>query len=130
MSNRTATLYIRITTKDGRNSYCKPVYLSKGRLKPHCAVVGDKPEHHPEDVYYIRVGTDGGKQRFESVGKDPYVALDKLAEEQRRLRDRQIQLLIQPFRPQADAGFQNLGQPLCAMPCCSRCARKRDVTCW
>jgi hypothetical protein len=89
MSNRTATLYIRITTKDGRNSYCKPVYLSKGRLKPHCAMVGDKPEHHPEGVYYTRVGTDGGKQRFESVGKDPYVALDKLAEEQRRLRDRQ-----------------------------------------
>jgi hypothetical protein len=33
MANRTATLYIGIT-KNGRNSYCKPVYLSKGRLKP------------------------------------------------------------------------------------------------
>ena len=33
MANRTATLYICITTADGRKSYCKPVYLSKGRLK-------------------------------------------------------------------------------------------------
>jgi hypothetical protein len=33
MANRTATLYIRITTADCRKSYCKPVYLSKGRLK-------------------------------------------------------------------------------------------------
>jgi len=89
MSNRTATLYIRITTKDGRNSYCKPVYVSKGRLKPHYAMVKRQPEHHPEGVYYIRVGTDGGKQRFESVGKDAYVAMDKLAEKERWLRDRE-----------------------------------------
>jgi len=89
MPHRIATLYIRITTKDGRNSYCKPVYLSKGRLKPHFAMVNRKPEHHSEGVYYVRVGTDGGKQRFESVGKDAYVAMDKLAEKERWLRDRE-----------------------------------------
>ncbi len=33
MANRAATLYIRIT-KNGRSSFCKPVYQSKGRLKP------------------------------------------------------------------------------------------------
>jgi hypothetical protein len=56
MANRTSTLYIRVT-KNGRNSFCKPVYLSKGRLKPHYAVVEGEPEHHPEGVYYIRSGS-------------------------------------------------------------------------
>jgi hypothetical protein len=37
MANRTATLYIRITTSDGRKSYCTPVFQSKGRLKPQHA---------------------------------------------------------------------------------------------
>jgi integrase/recombinase XerD len=89
MANRTATLYIRITTKDGKKPYCKPVYLTKGRLKPLCAMVDGEPEHHPEGVYYIRFGTDGGKQPFEPVGNDPYVALDKLAEKERSLRQRE-----------------------------------------
>lgn len=89
MANRTATLYIRITAEDGRKPYCKPVYLSKGRLKPHFALVDGKPEHHPEGVYYVRYGTDDGKQWFVPVGNDPYVALDKVAEKQRWLRDRE-----------------------------------------
>jgi hypothetical protein len=32
---------------------------------------------------------DGGKQQFELVGKYPYVALDKLSEKERWLRDRE-----------------------------------------
>lgn len=79
MANRTATLYIRITTKAGRKPYCKPVYHSKGRLKPQYAMVNGEPEHHANGVYYLRFGTDDGKQKFELVGKDHYVALDKLA---------------------------------------------------
>jgi len=89
MSNRTATLHFRVTTKDGKTRFCKPVYLSKGRLNPHAAMVNGQPQHHPEGVYYIRFGREGRKQRFESVGKDPYVALDKLAEKERWLRDRE-----------------------------------------
>jgi integrase len=89
MANRTATLYIRIITKDGKKPYCKPVYLSKGRLKPLYALVNGMPVHRPEGVYYIRYGTDDGKQPFEPVGNDPYVALDKLAEKERWLRDRE-----------------------------------------
>lgn len=89
MSHRTATLYIRITTEDGKRPYCRPVYLSKGRLKPLYAVVNRKPEHHPEGVYHLRFGTEDGKQTFAPVGNDPYVALDKLAEKQRWLRDRE-----------------------------------------
>ena len=38
MANRTATLYIRIT-KNGRDSFRKPVYQSKGRLKAQYAMV-------------------------------------------------------------------------------------------
>jgi hypothetical protein len=33
MANRTATLYIHIS-KNGKSPFCKPVYQSKGRLKP------------------------------------------------------------------------------------------------
>ena len=89
MSNRTATLYLRVTTKDGKSRFCKPVDVSKGRLKPHAALVHREPEHHPEGIYYVRFGREGRKQRFESVGTDPYVALDKLAEKERWLRDRE-----------------------------------------
>jgi integrase len=95
MAHRTAALYIRITTADGRKSYCKPVYLSKGRLKPQYAMVNGEPEHHTEGVYYLRFGTDGGKQQFVLIGKDPYVALDKFAEKQRWLRDRERRVVPQ-----------------------------------
>ncbi len=92
MANRTATLYIRIT-KNGRNSFRKPVYQSKGRLKPQYAMVKGEPEHHKEGVYYVRYGMDGGKQPFVLVGKDPYVALDKLEEKKRWLRDRERRIV-------------------------------------
>lgn len=103
MANRTATLYIRITTADGRKSYCKPVYLSKGRLKSQYAMVNGEPEHHPEGVYYLRFGVDGGKQQFVQIGKDSFVALDKLAEKQRWLRDRERQVVPQaPVNPRPE----------------------------
>lgn len=92
MANRTATLYIRII-KNGRSSFCKPVYQSKGRLKPQYAMVDGEPEHHKDGVYYVRFGADGGKQQFVLVGKDPYVALDKLEEKKRWLRDRERQVV-------------------------------------
>jgi hypothetical protein len=105
MANRTATLYIRITAKDGKKRYCKPVYQSKGRLKPQHAMVNGVPEHHKEGVYYLRFGADGGKQQFVLVGKDPYVALDKLSEKQRWLRDRERQVTPQkPVNPKPESG--------------------------
>ena len=94
MAYRTATLYIRVT-KNGRNSFCKPVYQSKGRLKPQYAMVNREPEHHKEGVYYLRFGADGGKQQFVLVGKDPFIALDELAEKQRWLRDRERRVVPQ-----------------------------------
>ena len=81
--------------RTARSSFCKPVYQSKGRLKPQYAMVNGEPEHHKEGVYYVRFGADGGKQQFVLVGKDPYVALDKLEEKKRWLRDRERQVVPQ-----------------------------------
>jgi integrase/recombinase XerD len=94
MASRTATLYIRIT-KNGKSSFCKPVYQSKGRLKPQYAMVDGEPEYHKEGVYYVRFGVDGGKQPFVRVGNDPYVALDKLEEKKRWLRAVERQVIPQ-----------------------------------
>jgi hypothetical protein len=96
MAHRTATLYIRIT-KNGKSSFCKPAYQSKGRLKPQVAIVKGEPEHHREGVYYLRFGADDGKQQFVLVGKDPYVAVDKLEEKKRWLRDQERQ--VSPPKP-------------------------------
>jgi hypothetical protein len=54
VSWQTATLYIRLTAKDGKKSYCTPVYQSKRRLKPQHAMVNGEPEHHKEGVYWQR----------------------------------------------------------------------------
>ncbi len=107
MADRTATLYIRITTADGRKSYCKPVYQSKGRLKAQYAMVNGEPEHHKEGIYYVRFGADGGKQQFVLAGKDPYVALDKLEEKKRWLRDRERQVVPRtPANSKAETSSQ------------------------
>ena len=106
MANRNATLYIRIT-KNGKSSFCKPVYQSKGRLKPQYAMVNGEPEHHEEGVYYVRFGADGGKQLFVQVGNDPYLALDKLEEKKRWLRDRERRVV-----PQTPANAKTEGSRL------------------
>ena len=106
MASRTATLYIRIT-KNGKSSFCKPVYQSKGRLKPQYAMVNGEPERHEEGVYYVRFGADGGKQPFVQVGNDPYVALDKLEEKKRWLRDRERRVV-----PQTPANAKTEGSRL------------------
>jgi len=69
MANRNATLHIRII-QNRKSSFCKPVYQSKGRLKPQYAMVDGEPEHHKEGVHYVRSGADGGKQQFVLVGRD------------------------------------------------------------
>ena len=68
MANRTATLYIRITTADGKRRYCKAAYQSKGRLKPQYAMVNGEPEHRKDGVYYVRFGADGGNPYRRSLG--------------------------------------------------------------
>jgi integrase/recombinase XerD len=77
------TLYIRITTPDGKRKLCKPVYASRGRLKPLYAAdaKGNSLGHHPEGEYYLRYAG-----RTEAVGNDPYLALDRLEERKAELR--------------------------------------------
>ena len=77
MAHLKVTLYIRITTPDGKRKMRKPVYASRGRLKPLYAAdaKGNSLGHHPEGEYYLRYGG-----RTEAVGNDPYVALDRLEE--------------------------------------------------
>lgn len=94
MANLTVTLYIRIKTEDGKKPFCKPVYLAKGRLKPLYAIVNGEPEYRPEGVYYMRFGADSGKQPMVPLGTDPYLALDKVAEQERWLRDRDRGIVI------------------------------------
>jgi len=106
MASRTATLYIRVI-KNGKSSFCKPVYQSKGRLKPQYAMVDGEPEHHKEGIYYVRFGADGGKQQYDLVGKDPYIALDKLEEKKRWLRDRERRVV-----PQTPANAKTEGSRL------------------
>jgi hypothetical protein len=83
MPNLKVTLYIRVVTPDGKRKMCKPVYASRGRLKPlHAAdAKGDSLGHHPEGEYYLRYAG-----RTEAVGNDPYVALDRLEERKAELR--------------------------------------------
>jgi len=77
------TLYIRITTPDGKRQMCKPVYASPGRLKPLYAVdaEGNSLGYRPEGEYYLRYA---GK--WEAVGNDPYIALDRLEQRKSELR--------------------------------------------
>jgi hypothetical protein len=83
MPHLKVTLYIRITTPDGKRKMCKPFYASRGRLKPLYAAdaKGNSLGHHPEGEYYLRYAG-----RTEAVGNDPYVALDRLEERKAELR--------------------------------------------
>jgi len=81
MANKKVTLYIRIK-HEGKRIPCKPVYAAKGRLKP---LYAEGHGHHPEGEYYLRYAV-GGKPKWEAVGNDAYVALDRLTERQDQLR--------------------------------------------
>ena len=82
MAHLKVTLYIRITTPDGKRKMCKPVYASRGRLKPLYAAdaKGNSLGHHPEGEYYLRYAG-----RTEAVGNVSYVALDRFEERKAEL---------------------------------------------
>jgi len=83
MPHLKVTLYIRITTPEGKRKMCAPVYASRGRLKPLYAADarGKTLGHHPEGEYYLRYA---GK--WEAVGNDSYVALDRFEQRKSELR--------------------------------------------
>jgi integrase/recombinase XerD len=84
MPHLKVTLYIRITTPEGKRKMCAPVYAARSRLKPLCAADarGNSLGYHPEGEYYLRYA---GK--WQAVGNDPCVALDRF--EQRKFELRQ-----------------------------------------
>jgi len=78
MRQQEVGLYIRIRTTNGKQSYCRPVWLNKRELKDGWAFVAGKPEHRPEGVYHLRY-TVNGKRVWEKVGKDSHKALQAWA---------------------------------------------------
>ena len=68
-----ATLYLRVVLPDGRHHYAKAVYNANGHLKADYALIGGRPERHPEGVYHLRYPL-GGKRIWEGVGTDASVA--------------------------------------------------------
>ena len=83
MPHLKVTLYLRVTTTEGKRRMRKPFYVSRGRLKPLYAVDarGNSLGHHPEGEHYLRYAG-----RTEAVGNDPYLALDRLEERKAELR--------------------------------------------
>jgi integrase len=67
-------LYLRVPLPDGSRRYLDPVWAANGKLKPHWAMVGGVPEHHPEAGYHLR-HTKNGKSAWVSAGRDPQSAL-------------------------------------------------------
>jgi hypothetical protein len=72
-------IYIRII-HEGKRIQCKPVYADKNQTRLKTLWAWGKG-HHPEGEYYLRYA---GK--WEAVGNDPYVALDRLNERKEKLR--------------------------------------------
>jgi integrase/recombinase XerD len=82
MSVPVVRLKIRVRLSDGSRQFLDPVSSANGKLKPLHAVVNDKPEHHPEGVYYLRYLKDG-KRVWESVGSDPQLALTRKLQQEK-----------------------------------------------
>ena len=84
MPHLKVTLYLRITTAEGKRKMCKPVYAARGRLKPLYAVdaKGNGLGHHPEGEYYLLYAANGKR-----AGSDSCVAPDRF--EQRKFELRQ-----------------------------------------
>jgi integrase len=70
MAIKTVSLRIRIKTSEGKRVMVKPVYTTKGCLKPLYALVNGVEELHPEGTYALRIGNS-----WEFVGQATDVAL-------------------------------------------------------
>jgi hypothetical protein len=74
VANRKASVwkYVKIG-KDWR--YCRPAVGANNKIRPHYVHVNGHVEHHPEGNYYIHY-LEGGKQKWEKIGKSPAEALN------------------------------------------------------
>jgi hypothetical protein len=95
MRQSKVTLLIRIRTADGRQPYCKPVWLNRNELKPLWAFVNGKPEHRPEGVYHLRY-TYKGRRRWETLGKSAATAFSARKEREWQLNNMESITFIKP----------------------------------
>jgi Zn-finger nucleic acid-binding protein len=95
MRQSKVTLLIRIRTADGRQPYCKPVWLNRNELKPLWAFVHGKPEYRPEGVYQLRY-TYKGQRRWETLGKSAGTALSTRKEREWQLNNMESLTFIKP----------------------------------
>jgi len=58
-------LYLRVRLPNGNRQCVDPVYAANGKLKPLCAFVDGKQEHHREGVYHLRY-LKAGKRVWEN----------------------------------------------------------------
>lgn len=70
-------VYIRIRRPDGVDAYADPAWNRNRSLRGGYAVRGGRQEYHPEGIYYLRYARCG-KRVWDSVGKDPDLALTAL----------------------------------------------------
>jgi hypothetical protein len=86
MRQSKVTLLIRMRTADGRQPYCKPVWLNRNKLKPLWAFVHGKPERRFEGVYHLRY-TYKGQRRWEALGKSAATAISTRKEREWQLNN-------------------------------------------
>ena len=89
------TLVIRIRTLDGRQPYCKPVWLNRNELKSLWAFVDGKAQHRPEGVYHLRY-TYRGQRRWETIGRSAETAASARKEREWQLNNMESLTLIKP----------------------------------
>jgi integrase/recombinase XerD len=131
------TLYIRITTPEGKRKMCAPVYAARGRLKPLCAADarGNSLGYHPEGEYYLRYA---GK--WQAVGNDPCVALDRFEQRKFELRQSattdgagstgQLSRLMKPQLAGAEALDAAIAEYLTTGKAAEKNWRKHTVQCY
>lgn len=100
MADLKVTPYIRII-HEGKRVQCKPPHADKNqtRLKP---LQTEGKGHHPEGEYYLRYAS-----KWEAVGNDPYVALDRLNQRKEKLRRR---ARLSPAAAAADSVAESIPQ--------------------
>ncbi len=70
-------LYVRVRLADGRDVYADPVWNRNRSLRGSYALVDGAQQHHPDGIYYLRYAR-GGKRVWESIGREPELALTAL----------------------------------------------------
>src|SRR3984893_16286889 len=92
------TLLIRIRVGK-RYPFAEPVYSANGELKPLCAMVDGRPEHHREGTYHLRYH----RKIHPSVGNHADEAITALARKEIELRAATMGMHIPADRQPADA---------------------------